>query len=289
MNQLSDCWTGGRLGSRGFTLVELLVVVLIIAALLGVLVPGISLAVDHAERVRCLTNIHAQHSAQVFYATDHGRRFAPHDDFSPDYQRSGNKPNIVGLMRGSYVQDTRIMICPVVAHVPAQQYGEYRTNDWQANGIFGGWDTDADYTNTAYMWLANFQGTRMFDAVPAPPAEGLSDPVAIRARPSTVQMLNGEPDLPRSLTEADARRSFITHKINFFVSSNSPTNLQDVGHGGRGTWQLGEPYEGYHSIEQPVGFADGHVITRSREQIKPRICIGGEYPANPGSIGTFLW
>jgi len=276
-------------GPHGFTLVELLIVVFIIAALLALLIPGISLAIDHAERVRCLTNIRAQHAAQVLYASDHARRFAPHDDFSPDYQRSGNRPNIVGVMRGSYVQDTRVMICPIVAQVPSQQYGEYRSNDWQANGIFGGWDTQADYTNTAYMWLANFQGTRMFDAVPAPPAEGLGASVSIPPRPSTVQMLNGEPDLPRGLGDAEPGRSFITHKINFFISSNSPTNLQDVGHGGQGNWQTGAPYDGYQAREQPVGFADGHVIVRSRDQIKPRMTIGGDYPSNPGSIGTFLW
>jgi prepilin-type N-terminal cleavage/methylation domain-containing protein len=273
----------------GFSLVELLIVVGVIVVLLGILVPGISMAIDHAERTRCLTNIRAQHTAQVFYATDNTRRFAPHDDFSPDYQRSGNRPNIVELMRGTYVQDTRIMICPLVARVPSQSYGEYRSNDWQANGIFGGWDTDADYTNTAYMWLANFTGARMFEPLSGASAAAPAEPAAPPALPNTVQMLNGEPDLPRSLAQAEQHRSFITHKINFFLSANSPTNLQDVSHGGNGSWQTGEPYDGYLATEQPVGFADGHVITRPRPEIAPRIIIGGQYPENPGSIGTFLW
>jgi prepilin-type N-terminal cleavage/methylation domain-containing protein len=274
---------------RGFTLIELLVTVFIIAVLLAILVPSISIAIDHAEKTHCLANIHAQHSAQVTYAFDHNRRFAPHDNFSPDYQRSGNRPNIVELMRRTYVQDTRMMICPVVARVPSQANNEYRSNDWMANGIFGGWDTDADYTNTAYMWLANFSGTRMFDAVPAPPDEKAPEDLSLPRKPGTVQMLNGEPPLARSLGEADHARTFITHKINFFISSSSPTNLQDVAHDGNGNWQMGEPYDGYKASEQPLGFGDGHVLMRPREQIKPRICIGGNYPVDPGTIGTFLW
>ena len=274
---------------RGFSLVELMVVVSVIVILLGILVPGISMAIDHAERTRCLTNIRAQHSAQVTYAMDNARRFAPHDDFSPDYQRSGNTPNIVELMRGTYVQDTRMLICPIAARVPSQSNNEYRSNDWEANGIFGGWDTDADYTNTAYMWLANFTGARIFESIPAAPPDGEEDPVSLPPKPNRVEMLNGEPELPRSLAQAEQRRAFITHKINFFLNSNSPANLQDVSHGGEGNWQQGAPYEGYKATDQPVGFADGHVITRTRDEIAPRISIGGQYPENPGSIGTFLW
>src|SRR5690242_3540166 len=93
---------------NAFTLVELLITVGIIVVLLAILVPAIGVAVEQAERTHCLANIHDQHLAQVQYAYDNGRKFAPHDDFSPDYQRSGNSPNIVKLMRGTYIQDTRV-------------------------------------------------------------------------------------------------------------------------------------------------------------------------------------
>ena len=274
---------------NGFTLIELLITVGIIVVLMAILVPAIGVAVEQAERTHCLANIHDQHAAQVLYAADNGRKFAPHDDFSPDYQRSGNTQNIVKLMRGTYIQDTRVMICPIVARVPSQSSNEYKCNDWTSAGILGGWDTSASYTNTAYMWLANFAGTRMFDAVPAAPDPKAPADLSLPRKPNSVQLLNGEPELPRGLAEADQYRSFITHKINFFINADSPTNLQDVAHGGGGNWQVGTQYDGYKATEQPVGFGDGHVIVRQGEEIKPRLCIGGNYPADPGTIGTFLW
>ena len=277
---------------NAFTVVELLVVVAVIVVLLAILAPALSEAIAQADRMRCLTNLHAQATGQLSYAATNARRFAPHDDFSPDYHRSGNNPNIVSTMRGTYITDARVFLCPITKLVPAQDNNEYRTNDWTANGgLMGGWNTEASYTNTAYMWLAGFTGTRMFEqvqgAVPdaPPPADVAPEKI------NRIQLLNNERSLPRNLGDATSDRSFITHKINFFLSGSSPLNLQDVGHGGQGNWQTGALYDGYKVYEQPIGFADGHATYRLRklDEIKPRIAIGGDYPTDPGTIGTFLW
>lgn len=42
---------------KGFTLIELLVVVAIIVILMALLVPGLSAAIDHAERTKCAANL----------------------------------------------------------------------------------------------------------------------------------------------------------------------------------------------------------------------------------------
>ncbi len=59
----------------GFTLVELLVVVAIIAVLLAMLTPAMETAIERARRARCLSNLHQLHLATMHYAADHNASF----------------------------------------------------------------------------------------------------------------------------------------------------------------------------------------------------------------------
>ncbi len=60
----------------GFTLVELLVVVAIIALLLGILVPALSGARHTALSVECASNMRQIHLMQTYYSDDNAGRFA---------------------------------------------------------------------------------------------------------------------------------------------------------------------------------------------------------------------
>jgi prepilin-type N-terminal cleavage/methylation domain-containing protein/prepilin-type processing-associated H-X9-DG protein len=63
--------------SRGFTLVELLVVIGIIALLIAVLLPALLEAKRWAERVRCLSNMRQLGAAVFLYGVDNGRHWPP--------------------------------------------------------------------------------------------------------------------------------------------------------------------------------------------------------------------
>src|SRR5688572_33195153 len=56
-------------GRLGFTLVELLVVIGIIALLVAMLLPALQKAQDAAQRTQCLSNLRQTHLTVVIYAT----------------------------------------------------------------------------------------------------------------------------------------------------------------------------------------------------------------------------
>lgn len=73
---------------QGFTLVEVLVVVAIIALLLAMLLPPLRYAQDVARMIHCEANLHSLGHAQVVYCNDN-RGFVPRDYNGPDEVKIG--------------------------------------------------------------------------------------------------------------------------------------------------------------------------------------------------------
>ena len=78
MNMLNsvrrDCEPSRRESGSGFTLIEMLVVIALIAALAGLLLPALAKARSRAQAITCLNNARQLLNAWHLYATDNGDR-----------------------------------------------------------------------------------------------------------------------------------------------------------------------------------------------------------------------
>jgi len=116
---------------EGFTLVELLVVIGIIALLISMLLPALNKAREQAHRTRCLSNLKTLTYAWLSYATDNKGQLVGSNTqnenqwFTPDPAHKGHPkrpptwvtdgPNADTITRGAlwpYVKDTHVYLCP---------------------------------------------------------------------------------------------------------------------------------------------------------------------------------
>jgi prepilin-type N-terminal cleavage/methylation domain-containing protein len=103
---------------QGFTLVELLVVVGVIAVLVSLLLPALGAARAQARRTACLSNLRQTHQAMLLYANDHDDRvplgYRQTRQFnSMVYSGTAGRFVLFGLLeQHGLLREPRVLYCP---------------------------------------------------------------------------------------------------------------------------------------------------------------------------------
>ena len=100
-----------RSGLRGFTLVELLVVIGIIAVLIGILMPALSKAREKAKRTNCLSNLRTLGQSLFMYANAHKDRL-PNGNPAGVYTDYAGANWVMVNFASEYVREGRVFWCP---------------------------------------------------------------------------------------------------------------------------------------------------------------------------------
>ena len=158
---------------NGFTLVELLVVISIIALLLAVLIPALSRAKNLAQRVVCSAQIKDSQTAFLAYASAEGEGKLPIGAMGAgtrgtEYYLTGDAWSMLNyiteptwLALTKYIKDTRTMICNSFA----------LTKDVRNDPAFKGSPyvpTGSTWSPPAYKLGYNYHGGHFAEKWPAP-------------------------------------------------------------------------------------------------------------------------
>lgn len=153
---------------KGFTLIELVIVVVIISILALIAVPNFQRATDRAQSAKCVSNLRTLGMALQTYRVDYNN-FPPADGVagdepSPNQTEVGNGPAANGswdgvpwvLLNLRYVSDRNIFYCPVLKRRYRHKYQNFRyaynSSAIDTGGHSGG--TNNIFYETDHIWIA---------------------------------------------------------------------------------------------------------------------------------------
>jgi prepilin-type N-terminal cleavage/methylation domain-containing protein len=171
--RLSKTTKTDRPKRAGFSLVELLVVIGIIAVLIGILMPSLRRARLSAQRVACASNLRQMGMGILMYANDHKQRLPfiveplwnadASLNFNADpYDATANPQSLIATLR-PYLKNDELYRCPsAILGYPSREKGmNYRVSS--ANNLNGIAQTDADLASPLkYNYSLKFLNGRVY-------------------------------------------------------------------------------------------------------------------------------
>lgn len=121
--------------SSGFTLVEMLVVVVVFSLLLAIMIPMVSRAIETAKAVECRGNLATQAQAFFSLTTDQ-------EGFLLEYNEDGKGPYMTYLQ--GYIEQEKSLYCPLAPKVDGRDGWGGRNYAWKyrdtySSYTFNGW------------------------------------------------------------------------------------------------------------------------------------------------------
>jgi len=131
-----------RLNHRGFTLIELMVVVVILGILAGLIVPKIMDAPEKAKRQKARMQIEALETALKMYKLDNGTYPSSLQGLTEHPEGAKN------WRKGGYLEKGKVPKDPwnndFAYQMPGSHGGDYDLSSYGADGVAGGEDDNKD-------------------------------------------------------------------------------------------------------------------------------------------------
>jgi general secretion pathway protein G len=131
------------LGSSGFTLIELMVVVVILGILASIMLPKILDRPEQARRMKAKVQIRNLQSALAFFKTDTGRFPTTVEGL----EALAADPGIKGWKQGGYIEGNKVPLDPwghPYVYVCPGTHDDYDLESYGRDGDDGGAGPDAD-------------------------------------------------------------------------------------------------------------------------------------------------